>query len=353
MYTATYAVPFDVDLIAKGEVTGAGHAFWMQHAANTWERVPVPAEVNTAVSLQGTVLDADMDGRLDLYMVNDFGPYVLPNRLLHNDGGGSFSVDSTCNCDVSIYNMGGAVGDSNGDGAPDLLLTDIGAPHLLVNDGSGSFFDATLTHFPVTPSPDRMTSWGDTFVDLDLDGDADAAVAYGALGVNGSGAIGMLKNTDSTWSDNNDQYSSVFVNDGSGGFGLLPPENFPELSRGRTLVVADLDGNARPDLVVVGREQIQAWRNVGGCEAGVVLELEGPPGNVDAFGAKVETEVRGMVSTQWALPGTTAGQSTHKIFVGLDGEEKADQITVTWPDGSQTVQQDVPAGALHLVWNGA
>lgn len=350
LYTATYAVPFDVNLITGGGVVGTGHAFWMQKGPEDWEKVPVPAEVDTAVSLQGAVIDADMDGQLDLYMVNDFGPYVLPNRLLHNNGG-TFTVDAGCNCDLSMYTMGAGVGDSNGDGAPDLLLTDIGTPRLLLNEGDGSFFDASLTRLNVEPAPDRLTSWGSAFVDLDLDGDEDAVVAYGALGPNGSGVMGMIANTDPTWMDDDDQYSSVLLNDGSGNFSLLPTEDFPDLSRSRNVAVADLDGDTRPDLVVAGRKRIAAWRNVGGCEEGLVLELHGSPGNADAFGAKVEAEVDGEVATRWALPSTTGSQSTHKIFVGLHGQKQADRVVVTWPDGSETVLEDVAAGFLRVDWS--
>lgn len=351
IYTATYAVPFDVTLITGGGVVGKGHAFWMQESATDWQKVPVPAEVDTAVSLQGTVLDADRDGSLDLYMVNDFGPYVLPNRLLHNGGAGDFVVDSGCACDLSIYAMGGAAGDADGDGSPDLLVTDIGVPHLLLNDGTGAFFDATLAHLEVAPAPDRMTSWGSAFVDLDLDGDNDSVLAYGALGPNASPVIGQILNTDPNWTEQQEQYSSAFLNDGSGNFTLLPNENFPDLERSRSVTVADLDGDSRPDLVVAGRNRIAAWKNVGGCEEGVVLDLEGPPGNRDAFGATVVFEAEGISETRWALPSTTGSQSSLQIFLGLHGAKEADRITVTWPDGSQTEAEHVPAGHQTLYWS--
>lgn len=348
IYNATYAVPFDFDLITQGDVVGMGHAFWMQ-SEDGWEKVPVPVEADTAVSLQGAVVDADMDGRLDIYMINDFGPYVLPNRLLHNDGTG-FSVASDCACELSVYAMGGAVGDSNGDGAPDLLVTDIGTPHLLWNDGTGAFYDVSLTQLPLqAPTPTRMTSWGAIFVDMDMDGDSDTVQAYGSLGPNGSTAIGHIANTDPSWTEEEDQYSTIMVNDGSGTFSLLPDANFPELSRARVVTVADLDQDLRPDLVVAGRKRVQAWHNVGGCETGVVLSLRGAVGNSGAFGAKVEAEVNGHLSTQWLLPGSTGSQSTPKVFVGLGKATKADTIVITWPDGQQSTLNDVPSGQITVV----
>lgn len=348
VYTATYSVPFDVDLITGGSVIGSGHAFWFQRDAGAWERQPVPAEVDAAVSLQGSVLDADGDGRLDLYMVNDFGPYVLPNRLLHNDGG-RFSVAKDCACDLSIYSMGGGVGDADGDGWPDLVVTDIGSPHLLLNDGTGAFYDAGQRLLPALRSAQRMTSWGSALADLDLDGDDDVVLAYGSLGPNGSPSIGTIANTDPSWTEEDDQYSSVLVNGGEAGFSLLPEAAFDELSRSRVVAVANLDGDARPDLVVAGRKRIQAWRNTGGCEEGVALRLRGPPGSAGAFGARVEAEVAGRASTRWYLPSTTGSQSTDVVFVGLGGAPSADRIVVTWPDGEVTTVEDVPAGPLLLV----
>lgn len=348
VYTATYAVAFDVDLITQGDVIGKGHAFWMQQNPEQWERMAVPTEVDTALSLQGAVIDVDQDGLLDLYMVNDFGPYVLPNRLLHNSPKGQFFVDNKCHCDLSIYSMGAAVGDADGNGSPDLVVTDIGAPHLLLNDGTGDFYDATIVHFHAVPAATRMTSWGASLTDLDLDGDVDALLAYGALGPNASPIIGQIANTDPTWTEEQEQYSSVYLNDGDGNFTLLPEENFLELERSRVVAIADLDGDLRPDLVVAGRNRIQAWRNEGGCTEGVVLSLRGAAGNRGAFGAKVEVEVGEERYTRWLLPSTTGSQSTKKLFLGMEGQKEIERLTITWPDGAETVVTDVSAGALTV-----
>jgi hypothetical protein len=68
-----------------------------------------------------------------------------------------------------FISQGGAVGDVNGDGLMDLLLTEIDGARLYINDGKGGFKDASestlLRHIP------RPTAAA--FLDFDQDGDSD------------------------------------------------------------------------------------------------------------------------------------------------------------------------------------
>jgi len=75
-------------------------------------------------------LDYDNDGWMDIYLVNGgtcdfFEPkQALRNALYHNNRNGTFT-DVTAKADVpgDAYGMGAAVGDYDGDGFPDLYVT--------------------------------------------------------------------------------------------------------------------------------------------------------------------------------------------------------------------------------------
>src|SRR5260370_442536 len=95
-------------------------------------------------------LDYDNDGWMDLYLVNSgrcdfFDPKPpLRNALYRNNRDGTFT-DVTEKAGVSGggYGMGAAVGDYNGDGFPDLYVTQYGRSILYRNNGDGTFTHVT------------------------------------------------------------------------------------------------------------------------------------------------------------------------------------------------------------------
>ncbi len=95
-------------------------------------------------------LDFDSDGWMDIYLVNsgksDFydPPRPLRNALYRNNRDGTFT-DVTVKAGVpgGGYGMGVAVGDYNGDGYPDLYVTQYGRNILYRNNGDGTFTDVT------------------------------------------------------------------------------------------------------------------------------------------------------------------------------------------------------------------
>lgn len=133
-------------------------------------------------------LDHDADGDQDLYVVNDVrgdrtGGATPGNLLLRNDGLGCGGI---CFTDVSEASGAGvradghglAVADLEGDGDPDLLVTNGGwqtGPNLLLENVGGRFREV---------GADRVANvgewaWGTAFLDADVDGDLDAALGTG------------------------------------------------------------------------------------------------------------------------------------------------------------------------------
>lgn len=338
--TATYDAALDLDAILSGS-HGAGQALVLRDESGTTLAADrVPAATHDALSLQLAPIDADQDGDLDLYLVNDFGPYLVPNAMLLNDGAGRFAVGEGLGCELSIYAMGAGVGDADGDGSPDLMVTDVGPPHLLLNDGVGGFADATQAFGAWIPAAStNLTSWGALFADLDQDTWDDVLVAYGGLG---EVDVSRLEGADPEWTDDRHQDSVLLRNTGAGF--VRDDAAFTDRARGRGVLVADLDLDGRPDVVTFGKLFLHIFATSGGCEPGVTVVPVGPPGNVHGFGARVDAVVGGRTSTRWLLPSVTAGQSALEVYVGSANHETVD-LTLTWPDGAVSELGPVPRGS--------
>jgi enediyne biosynthesis protein E4 len=98
----------------------------------------------------GGFIDYDNDGWMDIYLVNsgkcDFYDPDPPRRnaLYHNNHDGTFTdVTEKAGVAGGGFGMGVAVGDYDGDGWPDLCLTQYGRCMLYHNNGNGTFTDVS------------------------------------------------------------------------------------------------------------------------------------------------------------------------------------------------------------------
>ena len=170
-------------------------------------------------------------------MLGDSGFNGAQNRLLVNQGGGTF-VDATAQLpQVDDVTSAFAAGDVDMDGDLDLLVGNGGLNRLLLNSGGGVFTD--------TPSmiPGHVDSTLDVALsDLDGDGDLDALLA------NGSGQNRLY------------QYSP-----GSGftdSTVLLPSV----VDTTAAIAVADFDADGDDDVLFGNTFENRLYRNVGGAQ---------------------------------------------------------------------------------------
>jgi enediyne biosynthesis protein E4 len=121
-------------------------------------------------------LDFDNDGWMDIYLVNsgpcDFWKPSKPirNALYKNNRDGTFTdVTEKANVCGGTFGMGVAVGDFDGDGWPDMLVTAYGKCILYKNNHDGTFSDVTDKSGLATPGWTTSAVW----FDYDNDGRLD------------------------------------------------------------------------------------------------------------------------------------------------------------------------------------
>lgn len=124
-------------------------------------------------------VDYDNDGWMDIYLVNsgpcDFYQPAKPlsNALYHNNRDGTFTdVTRKAGVPGNAYGMGVAVGDYDGDGFPDLYVTQYPRSILYHNNGDGTFTDVTAKAGVEAPGWATSAVW----FDYDNDGRLDLFV---------------------------------------------------------------------------------------------------------------------------------------------------------------------------------
>jgi tetratricopeptide (TPR) repeat protein len=273
--------------------------------------------------------DLDGDGRVDLFVAND----QSANYLFHNKGGMRFeeighAAGVACNADGAYQaGMGVACGDADGDGQPDLAVTNFYNEYttLYRNVGGGVFTDSTAQAGLAALTRHRL-GFGIAFVDANNDGRLDLATANGHVDdfqpalpykMRAQLLIGVPEGrfVDST--------------DASG-----PPWQVARVARG--LAVGDLDNDGRADLLLTANDSPLAYfhnRTSGGHW--LTLSLEGTASPRDAIGARVVVTTEGRRLTSWRLGGASyQSASDPRLHFGLGFADRADQVEVTWPSGS-------------------
>lgn len=141
-----------------------------------------PAKKYIVESMSGGVIvfDFDQDGWPDIYFTN--APTVdqaikgekVAGVLYRNNHDGTFTdVTAKAGIATPCFAMGGAVGDYNNDGWPDLFISCLGGNVLYRNNGDGTFTDVTAK----THVADGRWTTGAAFADYDGDGFVDLMIA--------------------------------------------------------------------------------------------------------------------------------------------------------------------------------
>lgn len=287
--------------------------------------------------------DYDNDGDTDVLIAND----VAENYLFENNGSGQFkevALTAAIAYDINGEgqgSMGVDCGDFNNDGLLDFLMTSYQKQWTLLyqNIGRGMFQDITLPAGAGAETLAKVT-WGNSLIDVDLDGDLDLFIACGHL----QDTVDAFDPTSTYLQDNillENTGQSRFQNiSAQGGSGMQVRLS----SRGAGF--DDLDNDGDIDVVVLNsRREPTIMRNDSSTENHwLQIELQGQKTNRDGIGAQVRVTT-GKRTQLREIHGGRGYQSFYgrRLYFGLGKHAKVNRIEVRWVGGGTDIHRDIQA----------
>ncbi len=282
--------------------------------------------------------DYNRDGHPDQYLCND----ATPNLLLINDGKGHFhdeaaKVGAAFNAlGEAAGSMTAAVGDCNGDGIPDILVSRLGYGSLYMGTTTGDFLDRMMAS-GLGGLTAQYVGWGCNFIDFDNAGKLDIFIANGD-------PFRMVG-----WQ------SLLLENDGQGNFRNAVDRGgayFETPVRARSSVVLDYDNDGRMDLVVglMGDRPVLLHNRDRSGNHWITLALRGTKGNPAGWGSLIEVTAGGRTMVREAqCPSGFLSQSDPRIHFGLGQAAVVPRIQIKWPGGAVQTLTDVKADQILQV----
>jgi enediyne biosynthesis protein E4 len=296
----------------------------------------------TSKSLGVTVLDYNGDGWPDLFVSND----TQPNKLYRNTGKGTF-VEGGMAAGVAYGEDGvarGAMGadaaDYDGSGRPHLLVGNFSNQMLGLyhNEGNGLFVDEAPSS-SVGRSSLLSLTFGAFFFDYDLDGAPDIFAANGHI----EEEIGHVQPKVSYR-----QAPLLFRNLGNHKFENVTAQagvalSHPMVARGAAYADFDHDGDL-DILISQNHGPAVLLRNDGGNRNHWLnVRLSGTKANRDGLGAVVR--VQSAAGKQWNMVrsgSSYCSASDLALTFGL-GKATSANLEVEWPSGTRQQFSNVPA----------
>jgi enediyne biosynthesis protein E4 len=296
-----------------------------------------------------TCVDFNNDGLIDIYVANDGAANLL--WINKGDGkfeenglisGAAFGVDG-----VARAGMGVAAGDSDNDGDPDIMVTNLTkeGSTFYRNNSQGQFDDATI-EYNLLQSSFLSTGFGVIWIDYDNDGWLDIFTANGAVTL-----LPALRGDSYPFHQRN----QLFHNEGASG-----KINFREVSDiagpalqlsevSRAAAFGDLNNDGSIDIVVTNNNgPVRLLVNNNPKRNNwIQIKLIGVKDNRDGLGAKVAVFTKDR--TFWNhihTDGSYLCARDVRAHFGLGNRSQVEAIGVIWPSGAKEKWPRVKTNSL-------
>jgi len=300
-------------------------------------------------SLGVVIADFDVDGWPDIYVAAD----ATLNALYRNRGDGTFE-------DLSLLSgtgysqdgraqsgMGVDAGDFDGDGKPDLFVTNFQDDYntLYHNDGDFLFTDTTNEANLGQTSFTRL-GWGAGLRDFDNDGRLDLFVANGHV-------YPQIDAADLP--ESYTQQNQLFRNIGRGRFTNSTPGAGAALQiikGSRGVAFADYDNDGRMDLVVVNIDDTLSLlhNTTTNAHHWLTVQLIGTKSNRSGVGARLRAKVGDNILVRdIQTAGSFASSNDPRAHFGLGPATKIAWLEITWPSGTVQMLENPSVDQILVV----
>jgi enediyne biosynthesis protein E4 len=291
--------------------------------------------------------DYDRDGDPDIYVAND----LVRNFLYRNNGDGTFQ-DIAYGAGVGFdlngkpqAGMGVDCGDVDGDGLPELFVTNFSEElnTLYANHGDGTFED--VSQQIGLGSGFLPLGFGTKMFDYDNDGDLDLHVTNGHVIDNIKLYLPSL-----TYEQKDLLYENV-----GGKFKDVSAQAGPALGDprvGRGLAVADFDNDGFLDVAIssLGRRAVLLRNRAVSKGNWLHVRAEGSPSNRFGLGATVRVQTPGRLQVREINTAASyLSANDTRLHVGVGDARTIPQIEILWPSGTKQVLKDVPANQILTI----
>ena len=294
--------------------------------------------------------DINGDGLIDIFVAND----TNPNFLFYNKGDGTFE-DAGLTSGAAFdeggqarSGMGVDAEDVNGDGRPDLFVTNFSnEPNTLyINMGAGGFLDST-SWMGLAADSLPWVGWGCALADFDNDGRPDCFVTNGHVDDN---LRKLGRDVDY------EQPALLCRNIEGKRFKLATTGVGPYFDAkhvGRGAAIGDLDNDGDLDIVVNQRDSAPAIliNETPTKNMWIRFVFHGTKSNREGIGALVRIDTGKLIIERQRKGGSSMSSSNDpRLLVGLGEVETIPRVTVVWPSGAENVFENVkPNQTLEIV----
>ena len=356
--TKCFAPSGMVDYCSPLEYSPLPNRLFRNRRDGTFEDVTIRSGIgNEYYGAMGAVCaDFDGDGWPDIFVSDDY----RPNQLWINQRDGTFKNDALiagCALDRNgnaQSSMGVDAGDLLGHGFEDLIVPTIAGQHadLYSNDGKGSFDDMSYQS-GIALATRRYTGFSAGMLDYDNDGWLDLFIVNGAVRIIEEQA---RKGSLYPYAESN----LLLHNNGKGRFedaSSNAGSAFSRLEVGRGAAFGDIDNDGGIDVVVLNNSGPARllMNNVGHRKPWIGFRMVGDKYHRDMLGTRVAV-FRRDARTLWRrvhTDGSYCSSSDPRVLFGLGDAPEITKVQAHWVSGRVEEWTGLPLGKYTTLLEGS